>query len=111
MQLAAGEQLILRRRANRVEAGTARGGHVHLTNRRIVFEPHSVETSLTGAAFVELPLGDVVGADVAPRTWSRIDGGLRRRPRIQTRSGQPELFVVARPAEVVTELSDLTSGR
>ena len=102
---------MLRVHANRVEAGAARGGRLYLTNRRLVFEPHDLEVRLTDAAFFQLSVDDLVVADVAPRTWNRLDGGLRRRLRIRTRSGDAELFVVWRPAKVAAEINARSSRR
>lgn len=74
--------------------GIARGGSLFLEEARIVFEPTALEAGLTDTKALEIPYSIIASVDKAPRTNNLFDGGLRKRLRIKTKSGQEYLFVV-----------------
>jgi hypothetical protein len=91
-----GERLYARIGVNRVQGGSAYGGHVTVTSSRLVFEPVALSQARGGARW-EVPLAQVTGADVAPRGWNARTGAWRRRLRVRTVTGDVEYFVVWRP--------------
>ena len=92
-RLADGERLVATRFANHRQGPVARGGRLFVTNRRLAFRPHVLDLA-TGASALDVEWSEVADVDVAPRTLNPLDGGVRRRLRVTTRSGTAELFVV-----------------
>ncbi len=104
-----GEKLYARFLANRVQGARAYGGHVTVTNRRLVFVPVAA-SQVNGGARWEVPLAEVAGADLAPRGWSAFNGAWRRRLRVRTASGDAECFVVWRPRKAADLVKQALRG-
>jgi hypothetical protein len=104
-QMAAGETLLESFRVNRTQGNRAVGGHLHLTNRRLVFLPHWLDAS-TGGQEWGVALADVSSADVAPRGRGLFDGSMRARLRVTTARGV-EHFVVSRVSEVAARIEEV----
>lgn len=105
MDLDQGETLSWERRANHAVGMRAIGGKLHLTSRRLVFEPHGFDKA-TGGADWQRSLDNVTGAGAAPRQLTGLfNGGLRKRLQIDLRDGSSELFVIGDLDEVVEEIS------
>lgn len=92
--LAAGERQLERWRANRTQSSRrAVGGHLHLTDRRLLFEPHAFDASLAGRT-VSVPLPDITDVTRVPRDLGDFfGGGLRARLAVVT-PRETHLFVV-----------------
>lgn len=90
----AGETLLERWRANRTQhSQRAVGGHLHLTDRRLLFEPHAFDASLAGRT-VSVPLADISDVTRVPRDLRDFfGGGLRARLAVVT-PHETHLFVV-----------------
>jgi hypothetical protein len=93
-ELGEGERVLERWRANRTQsAQRAVGGHLHLTDRRLLFEPHAFDASLAGRT-VSVPLVDVSDVTRVPRDLRDLfGGGLRARLAVVT-PRETHLFVV-----------------
>lgn len=93
-QLDAGETLLERWGANRTQSDQrAVGGHLYLTDRRLVFEPHRFDASLSGRG-ASVPLHDITDVIRVPRDLTHFfGGGLRARLGVVTARGT-HLFVV-----------------
>lgn len=93
-----GEHVVWCRSANR-EQGSLRqvGGKLFLTRQRLLFAPNEFDDATGGNAW-DCPLGDIAAVGVEPRQLAMpFPGGaatLRRRLRVDLRSGDFELFVV-----------------
>lgn len=100
-----GEVVIERWRANRTQTSTrAVGGHLYLTNRRIVFAPHILDSVLEGAFWI-VALADVRQIDRHKRDLSQILGGsIRDRLEIVRTDGTADLFVVNKLDSVMEKL-------
>lgn len=72
------------------------GGHLVVTNRRLVFVPITLAEA-NGAFRFDIPLNEVTSVDVAPRGWHASDGSWRRRLRVTVRSGDDTFFVSWQP--------------
>jgi hypothetical protein len=108
-ELRSGEQVILKRAANRTVGSLAVGGRLFLTTERLVFVPHAFERLLgRSSAWIELPAIAEVGAE--PRTGGLFDGGLRSRLRVARDTGEKELFVVGDIGELVESISEAARG-
>ena len=92
--LDAGEALLERWRANRTQhSQRAVGGHLHLTDRRLLFEPHAFDASLAGRT-VSVSLADISDVTRVPRDLRDFfGGGLRVRLAVVTPL-ETHLFVV-----------------
>lgn len=93
-QLGAGETLLERWGANRTQSNQrAVGGHLYLTDRRLLFEPHRFDASLSGRG-ASVPLRDISDVIRVPRDLKHFfGGGLRARLGVVTARGT-DLFVV-----------------
>jgi hypothetical protein len=99
--------------ANRAQGGRAVGGGLHFTNRRALFTPNVIDSALGGEAW-SCSLDDIVAVSVAPPRFAVAEvfsGGLRSRLRLELRSGDANLFVIASPANVVAKLDGLRRAR
>jgi hypothetical protein len=95
---------VWRAAANWSHQGIARGGHLALTSRALLFQPNRVDGA-TGAVPWRLPLAAVRSVGVQPVTWSDFfSGGLRRRLRLDLADGGVALLVVNRLDRRVREL-------
>jgi GRAM domain len=97
-----GEQLVGRFRANRSQGGRAVGGHLLLTDQRLVFAPHKIDAA-TGGAGWQCSLRSISSVSVAPRGKNLFDGSLRRRLMV-TSDGAVTYFVVPKVADVASAI-------
>jgi GRAM domain len=104
-QMAAGETLLASFRVNRTQGNRTVGGHLYLTNRRLLFLPHWMDAS-TGGQEWGVALADVASADVAPRGHGLFDGSIRARLRVTTTRGV-EHFVVPRVSKVAARIEEV----
>ena len=103
-----GEQVAWSQLANRTQSSQrAVGGKLFLTDRRLLFCPHWVDTA-TGGKRWSLALADVTGVGIRPKGGDRLGGGLRDRLRIDSVDGDQHLFVVKRLDEVIARLKTAT---
>ena len=66
-ELGPGERVLERWRANRTQhSQRAVGGHLHLTDRRLLFEPHAFDVIVAGRT-VSVPLRDISDVGRVPR--------------------------------------------
>jgi hypothetical protein len=93
----AGEQPRMELPANHFLDGEARGGRLHVTDRRLVFVPHRYNVQLDGWS---VPWSAVVGFSTAPPTFLFV----------QLAGGKRATLVVPEPDEVVRQLLALKSG-
>lgn len=93
-QLDAGETLLERWRANRAQSSRrAVGGHLYLTDQRLLFEPHGFDAGLAGRG-AAVPLRDITDVTRVPRDLGHLfGGGLRSRLAVAT-TRETHLFVV-----------------
>jgi len=93
-ELSAGETLLERWGANRTQSSQrAVGGHLYLTDQRLLFEPHRFDASLAGRT-VSVALRDIAEVTRVPRDLRDFfGGGLRARMAVTTRT-ETHLFVV-----------------
>ncbi|HUB40555.1 MAG TPA: hypothetical protein VMA72_17040 [Streptosporangiaceae bacterium] len=109
MDLRAGERVCERLVANHVRDRRPYDGHLYVTTDRLVWLPWPF-AQRQGAVSFDIPLAEVLQADVAERgsTWRERwhDRSLRERLRITRLSGEVEPFVVWHPhkaAELVDQ--------
>lgn len=95
-------------RANRTQGSRAVGGHLLLTDQRLVFLPHRFD-SATGGQVWECGLASISEVGMAARGFNPLDGSFRRRLRI-TSDGVAEFFVVNKCARVVAAI-EAAAGR
>ena len=94
--LADGEVLRWKKKANRWQhRWRAVGGHLLLTDRRLIFRPHAFDAALDGEVW-SADLGDLREASLS---------GLLRWVRIEDRQGDSELFVIWPPKKTRQALS------
>jgi hypothetical protein len=94
------EHIVLKRWANMSQGYLARAGRLVLTDRRVVFRPHTLER-LTGETTLAVPRDGVVTVGLAPRTPRPFGGGmLRKRLRLMLRDRATAHVVVNQAAEV-----------
>jgi hypothetical protein len=86
-------------RANRSQGGRAVGGHLLLTDQRLVFYAHKVDSS-TGGKNWECPLKSISGVRMSARGLNPLNGSMRRRLQIDC-AGATTFFVVNR-GDVIT---------
>ncbi len=97
-----GERMLESIRANRTQGGRAVGGHLYLTDQRLVFLPHRVDAATGGQTF-EVSLSEVSMTDVAPRGSNLFDGSMRGRLRVTTADGT-EHFVASGVGQVASRI-------
>lgn len=105
LDLDADETVAFKRRANWSRRGIARGGTLLLTDRRLIFQPNSMEKGF-GLAVAAWDRSAIAAVGVAGRTFSLLSGGLRRRLSV-TVGGTQELFVIGDVDAVAEELRQL----
>lgn len=92
--------------ANHQQGSIARGGRLEVGEASITFVPNRTDAKF-GADRLEIPLRDVLSAEVAARTGNPLSGGLRKRLKIETSSIGSQYFVlngkVDRCASIVNE--------
>ena len=99
-----GEEVEWRALANRRQGqNRAVGGRLIATNRRLLFQPHRLDSRFGGEAW-SADISVVTEIGVGPRVFAEgFSGGHRKRLSISTPEGT-ELFVVWRLASKVNEL-------
>ena len=91
-----GEAFVVSYAANRTQGKRAVGGALHITTRRVLFQPNSMELSLGGNPW-SCTRDHVLGAGIQPRRFSLLElfsGGLANRLVLVLTDGRRELFVV-----------------
>jgi hypothetical protein len=86
-----GEAVVREGRANLQRGAEAVGGHVYLTDRRLIFESHRFNVQRGPA---EIPLTDITGVE---KTWTKFLGAIPIAPNsivIRTGSGDEYRVVV-----------------
>jgi hypothetical protein len=101
------EREIATYRANRTQGSRAIGGHLLLTDRRVVFYPHKVD-SATGARNWESALESISDVSMSDRGRNPLNGSLRRRLKISCRDVN-EHFVVSNGAAIVEAIQQAIS--
>jgi len=102
-----GEQEVETYRANRSQGSRAVGGHLLLTDRRVLFWPHRLDGS-TGGKSWECDLVSITCVGVAERGNNPFNGSMRRRLMIEC-DGATECFVV-NAAESVARVLRAAAG-
>ena len=95
-------------RANRSQGSRAVGGHLLLTNQRLLFSPHRFD-SATGGDNWECDLASITGVGLAARGRNPFDGSLRRRLKVEC-GGATDYFVVSK-AESIASAIRTAAGR
>ncbi len=98
-----GEHVVSRFPANRTQGSRAIGGHLILTNQRLLFRPHKLD-SATGGDSWECPLHSISNTAIAPRGRNPFDGSLRRRLTVTT-GGDVNYFIVWKVSKVISAIS------
>jgi hypothetical protein len=107
-ELEPGESPIAAWNANRFQGSRAVGGKLFLTQRRLLFTPHRIDTLLRGQPW-EARLDEPATAGIEPRASGKkagFGGGLRKRLRIRSAGGAEELFVVNKLDEVLARIQE-----
>jgi hypothetical protein len=99
-QFRAGESVLWTRGANREQDPIRQvGGHLYLTDQRMVFQAHRFDTARGGDSW-QIDLHNIASIEEEPRQSADAAlptaAGLRRRLRIVLRDGTVELFVINR---------------
>jgi hypothetical protein len=89
-------------RANRTQGSRAVGGHLLLTNQRVLFYPHKVDSE-TGGKSWECSLTSISDVGLSARGSNPFNGSMRRRLQID-RAGETEYFVVSKPDVIVAAI-------
>jgi hypothetical protein len=105
-ELKPGEQEIETYRASRSQGSRAVGGHLLLTNQRVVFYPHKLD-AVTGGKSWECDLASIANLRVAEQAYKPFDGSMRRRLEIEC-AGTAEYFVVSKVESVVSAIGAAT---
>jgi hypothetical protein len=93
MELRKGEAPILKKLANIRRAAGFAGGHMHLTNRRIILEPR-------GAKAIDIPLSDIRGIEPFDQ-YGFVPIGIR----LTLRNGRTAEFTCYGRAGVIKEIT------
>jgi hypothetical protein len=102
------EREIATYRANRSQGSRAVGGHLLLTDQRVLFYPHKLDSS-TGGKGWECDLGAITNVSLSERGFNPFDGSMRRRLKIE-RDGSADFFVVNKAESIATAIRDATSA-
>lgn len=97
-----GEREIAAYRANWSQDYRALGGHLLLTDQRVVFYPTRLDAAIGGDTW-ECNLRAITDVGLTERGANPFNGSLRRRLRIES-GGAVELFVVNKAASIVTAI-------
>lgn len=89
-------------RANRTQGFRAVGGHLLLTNQRVLFYPHKIDDG-TGGKSWECELTSVTSVGMSARGLHPFNGSMRRRLQI-ARDGEMEYFVVNGGASIAAAI-------
>ena len=102
-----GEHFVRRFWANKTQGSRALGGHLILTNQRLLFRPNKLD-SATGGHSWECQLQTISNTAIAPRGHNPFDGSLRRRLVITTGS-EVNYFVVWKVSKVISAIQSATA--
>ena len=94
-------------RANRSQGSRAVGGHLLLTDRRLIFYPHKVDRATGGNAW-ECRLTALTDVGLSERGRNPFDGSLRRRLKVG-HGGSLDLFVVNKAEAVAAAIRSAAS--
>lgn len=103
-----GEREIATYRANRTQGWRAVGGHLLLSDRRVLFYPHKFDSS-TGGRPWECALAEIVAVGLAGRGSNPFNGSMRRRLRID-RPASVDYFVVNKGEVIVDAIRQALAG-
>jgi hypothetical protein len=88
--------------ASRTVELTVSSGRLCLTNQRLLFVPRGF--NVRGRAPWSIDRSEIVGIDIAKRTWQPYNGGMRRRLIVRFADGSEQFFVVTRVDAVAADL-------
>jgi hypothetical protein len=94
--LGEGEEWVAHYAANRTQGKRAVGGALHITTRRALFLPNTMESGMGGRAW-ECGREEIVAAGIEPGRFSLFElfsGGLTDRLLLELTDGRRELFVI-----------------
>lgn len=95
-------------RANRSQGSRAVGGHLLLTDRRVLFYPHKLDSG-TGGKNWERDLVSITSVGLSERGHNPFSGSMRRRLKIEC-DGATDFFVVNKAESIATAIRT-ASGR
>ena len=95
-------------RANRTQGSRSVGGHLLLTDQRVLFDPHKLDSATGGTAW-ECSLTSITGVGMAARGSNPFNGSLRRRLRIAC-GESAEHFVVNKGHAIVSAIQQAARG-
>ena len=95
-------------RANRTQGARAVGGHLLLTDQRLLFYPHKLDSS-TGGKNWECPLKSISDLRMSARGFNPFNGSMRRRLQID-RAGATTFFVVSRGEVIIAAIREAAEG-
>jgi hypothetical protein len=98
------EREIATYRANRSQGSRAVGGHLLLTDQRVLFYPHKLDSSTGGKAW-ECHLGAITNVGLSERGFNPFDGSMRRRLKIES-GGTANFFVVNKAESIAAAIRD-----
>jgi hypothetical protein len=107
--LLSGEDIRLTYAANRASKWRAIGGQLSATNRRIIFQPNRVDAIFHAQPW-SCQLQDIDSVDVASKSLSPKEIGVRNRLQITLTDGHQEKVLVRNLDEVVADLQRQVSG-
>jgi hypothetical protein len=96
------EREIATYRANRSQGSRAVGGHLLLTDQRVLFYPHKLD-GRTGGQNWECDLAAITHVGLSERGRNPFDGSMRRRLKIE-HDDSVELFVVNKAESIATAI-------
>jgi hypothetical protein len=98
--------------ANMVQGNLAVGGRLAVREDVLAFAPNGPNRLVGGAAW-SVPLAQVAGASVSPRTFREpfFRGGFRKRVRVSMGDGDEALFIVWSARRVVARLQASLEAR
>lgn len=89
-------------RANKSQGSRAVGGHLLLTDQRVLFYSHKLDDS-TGGKNWECDLDSITSVGLSERGRNPFDGSMRRRLKIES-DGASDFFVVNKAESIATAI-------
>lgn len=89
-------------RANKSQGSRAVGGHLLLTDQRVLFYSHKLDDS-TGGKNWECDLDSITSVGLSERGRNPFDGSMRRRLKIES-DGASDSFVVNKAESIATAI-------
>jgi hypothetical protein len=93
-------------RSNRSQGNRAVGGHLLLTDQRVLFYPHKLDSS-TGGRNWECDLASITSVGLSERGRNPFNGSMRRRLKIDS-DGATEFFVVNKAESIAAAIRTAT---